>query len=307
MNFNKLRYIITVAEEKSITQAAKKLYISQPSLSQCIQSIEARLGVELFVRKKSCVSLTEAGEIYLEWAKATLESEAQMIQRLEDYKAGALRSLSVGCTWQRSAILMPGAILNFYSEVAGCTVRVTEDSNARLQEALAQRELDMIVGVPHPDTSQFVSVPLFHERFLLAAHKSKPIPCTPGRPYPHVNREVLKDHPLILLTENQYLGKFSRKVLNEIGYTPQNATICYSLETVHQFVSKNIGISLLPEVSIASKTYEDVSYYFFDDDSMGRMVALVYRADNPQIRDIRKFSACMKESIRNLDYPFLMS
>ena len=56
MNFNKLRYVIVVAEERSITKAAKKLYISQPSLSQCIRSIEEDLGVDLFIRVKSSIS-----------------------------------------------------------------------------------------------------------------------------------------------------------------------------------------------------------------------------------------------------------
>lgn len=97
MNFNKLRYVIVVAEERSITKAAKKLYISQPSLSQCIRSIEEDLGVDLFIRVKSSISLTQAGEAYIEWAKATLESAKQLQSRLEKIKAGVTRQLDIGC------------------------------------------------------------------------------------------------------------------------------------------------------------------------------------------------------------------
>lgn len=95
MNFNKLRYVIVVAEERSITKAAKKLYISQPSLSQCIRSIEEDLGVDLFIRVKSSISLTQAGEAYIEWAKATLESAKQLQSRLEKIKAGVTRQLDI--------------------------------------------------------------------------------------------------------------------------------------------------------------------------------------------------------------------
>lgn len=108
LNLYKLKYVVTVAEEKSITKAAKKLYISQPSLSLSIHAIEDALGVELFVRGKNSVTLTPAGQAYVEWAKVTLESAKQLEAKLNKIKAGSKRQLDIGASYQRSAALLPG-------------------------------------------------------------------------------------------------------------------------------------------------------------------------------------------------------
>ena len=158
MNFNKLRYVIVVAEERSITKAAKKLYISQPSLSQCIRSIEEDLGVDLFIRVKSSISLTQAGEAYIEWAKATLESAKQLQSRLEKIKAGVTRQLDIGASWQRSAALLPEPINSFYSRVPNCDIRICEDINIKLHELLKNDVIDLEIGVPNQDTVHYVSV-----------------------------------------------------------------------------------------------------------------------------------------------------
>ena len=63
MNWNQLQYVITIAEEKSITKAAQKLYISQPSLSLSIQALEKETGIPLFERNRGEMKLTYAGSL----------------------------------------------------------------------------------------------------------------------------------------------------------------------------------------------------------------------------------------------------
>lgn len=72
MNSLVLKYILTIAEEKNMTRAAERLYISQPSLSQSVKNLEKELGVDLFERSQRGGVLTPAGEHYVEWAKQIL-------------------------------------------------------------------------------------------------------------------------------------------------------------------------------------------------------------------------------------------
>lgn len=306
MNFNKLRYVITVAEEQSITKAAKKLYISQPSLSQCIRSVEEDLGAELFVRGKSHVTLTPAGELYLDWARVTLNSARQLEEKLAQLKSGSRRQLDIGASMQRGAMLLPEAITSFYAEVPNCSIKIHEDLNRNLLEALKQDRLDMIIGIPSSDTIHFTSVPLYQERFLLAASKDIPIPCVSreGSHFPYVEKSVLIGKPIILLQESQYLGQIFRDLLLELNYTPSKSTECYNLETAHSLVSKNVGVTLLPELSLLSRRLPDVNYYFFNSNDMGRTVAAVYRKKHPQARDIEVLTRHIKNLLRRSDYPF---
>ncbi len=97
MNSRQLQYVTTVAETGSISAAAQKLYISQPSLSQYIQKIEGELGIELFERT-SPLRLTTAGKVYVETAKNILLEQSELekvIGDIKDYKYG---SLTIGTT-----------------------------------------------------------------------------------------------------------------------------------------------------------------------------------------------------------------
>ncbi len=238
VNFNKLRYVIVVAQEKSITKAAKKLYISQPSLSQCIRSIEEDIGTELFIRSKSSISLTPAGEAYVEWAKATIESAKQLESRLNKIKSGAQRQLDIGASWQRSAALLPEPIDRFYTKVPNCNIRIHEDLNVNLLEFLKNDVIDMEIGVPNPDTVHYMSVPLFQERFLLAASKEVQIPCTEATPFPCTDTDVIRGKPVVILQEHMYLGRVFRQLLTDLNYIPLKITECHNIETLHKLVAK---------------------------------------------------------------------
>ena len=307
VNFNKLRYVIVVAQEKSITKAAKKLYISQPSLSQCIRSIEEDIGTELFIRSKSSISLTPAGEAYVEWAKATIESAKQLESRLNKIKSGAQRQLDIGASWQRSAALLPEPIDRFYTKVPNCNIRIHEDLNVNLLEFLKNDVIDMEIGVPNPDTVHYMSVPLFQERFLLAASKEVKIPCTEATPFPCTDTDVIRGKPVVILQEHRYLGRVFRQLLTDLNYIPLKITECHNIETLHKLVAKNAGVSLLPEVSVSLRTLPDVNYYTLSDENMGRTVAAVYKKGSNKVDDILKFIDCLKEYLKTCHYPFNVS
>ena len=78
MNLKQAHYIRTIAQEGSITAAAKKLYISQPSLSQMLKQVEAELGVSLFDRSVSPFRPTFAGEKYLQTAGIILAASQRL-------------------------------------------------------------------------------------------------------------------------------------------------------------------------------------------------------------------------------------
>ena len=73
MTLNQLRYIIAISKENSLNDAAKKLFISQPSLSSAVHALEQELGFDIFVRSKSGISLTTKGSEFLGYARSVIE------------------------------------------------------------------------------------------------------------------------------------------------------------------------------------------------------------------------------------------
>lgn len=99
MQFHQLRYVLEVANEKSISAAAKKLYLSQPSLSQQIINLEKELGIPLFVRHSKSVTLTDAGEQFVQSAKRILNEKEQLSDLMEKYSLLQGGTLHLGLLW----------------------------------------------------------------------------------------------------------------------------------------------------------------------------------------------------------------
>ena len=96
MNEKDFQYILTVAQCGNFSRAAEILYISQPSLSRYISTLEKKLGTTLFDRSTTPVQLTESGTIFCTYAKKILNLEMVLYRELQEQNALKERSLRVG-------------------------------------------------------------------------------------------------------------------------------------------------------------------------------------------------------------------
>ena len=130
MELRHIRYFKAVAEEKSFTKAAEQLAIAQPPLSRQIQDLEAELGTTLFLRTPHKVSLTEEGELFLQYANQILDlvnrSEEDVRERKEGLQ-GTLYIASVeGCgpDFSRSGSLDFSRDILMYSTICGTATQM---------------------------------------------------------------------------------------------------------------------------------------------------------------------------------------
>ena len=101
MNLKHMRYLLTIAEERSFTAAARKLYISQPSLSACVKTIEEDLGSSIFDRSSTPLVLTPAGELYIRWVRNVLNSEYEMKKKVIDVSSEKHSEIRIGASFER--------------------------------------------------------------------------------------------------------------------------------------------------------------------------------------------------------------
>lgn len=101
MELRHLRYFVAVAEEQNVTQAAKRLHISQPPLSRQIRDLEMEMGLVLFERGANAIRLTEAGRIFLLEARAVLqraEDAVSFTKSMANRKQSGVRVGSSACS-----------------------------------------------------------------------------------------------------------------------------------------------------------------------------------------------------------------
>ena len=142
MDFRDLQYVIAVADCGSITEAAKKLYISQPSLSYIISKIEQDIGVQLFHRKNYPLTLTYAGEKYVDTARTILRLNDNLRRELVDIGLGEKGRIIFGLPTERAGYMLPRVIPPYKKMFPQVDVQIYEAMSDDLLSALLKDEIN---------------------------------------------------------------------------------------------------------------------------------------------------------------------
>jgi len=144
MELRHLRYFVSVAEQGSFVQAARRLRVAQPALSKQIRDLEGELGVTLFERLPRGVQLTRAGEAFLAHARVTLEAAARAVASARDAATDGGSALEFA--HGELAVYTPiieDLLAAFRDAHPGARVRVSSMSDADTHSALRQQQIDV--------------------------------------------------------------------------------------------------------------------------------------------------------------------
>src|ERR1700680_786877 len=124
MELRHLRYFVPIAEERSFTRAAERLWVAQPGLSTQMRRLEAELGVQLFQRHTRGVDLTHAGELFLERARLAMAAAETAAATGRDLEAGVIGSVRLGVADGADWHLTPRLLQRFSRERPGVELTV---------------------------------------------------------------------------------------------------------------------------------------------------------------------------------------
>jgi DNA-binding transcriptional LysR family regulator len=148
MDFKKLKYVLTVAEEQSISKAAAVLFISQPSLSHIISNIEDELGVRIFNRTTTPISLTYAGEKFVATAKEILSMNDKLAKEFTDISGMRRGRISIGVPSLRGSFMLPHILPAFHQEYPGIELVLLEGNGQQLEYYLLNGKVDVAITIP---------------------------------------------------------------------------------------------------------------------------------------------------------------
>ena len=171
MNFLNIEYFLVAAKELNFSKAAEKLYISPQSLSTHIAKLESELGAELFYRDHP-MRLTYAGEILVKRGQEILDGKNQMIDELRDISDSKKGKLSIGISHTRGLVFLPLVLPRFHEEYPAVDIRVLEASTSKLDTALANGDIDIMISLMPFSNENVESVELSSEEmFMLVPDK----------------------------------------------------------------------------------------------------------------------------------------
>jgi DNA-binding transcriptional LysR family regulator len=146
MNFDIYRYLAAVAETRNITRAAQLLHISQPALTKAIRKRERELGVELFDRRTSPLSLTYAGERYLKNLLKLLDIQRSLRQEMDAIAAGTRELLRIGITVERGTTWLPFILPPYAAAHPEVKLQALEGTNESFEKDLLGNRLDLCIS-----------------------------------------------------------------------------------------------------------------------------------------------------------------
>ena len=303
------KYAYEVYKNGSFTKAAKKLFISQPSLSAAISKFENELGFRIFDRSTVPCSLTPQGKIYIESIEEIIEVESNMHRRIKTFSNGRYSSLSIGGSSFSSYLILTKICSEFFKSYP--EINVTLDignvgSPPSLMDKIDRKELDILVTYVgnHPD---FIIEPIFEERLVIAMHKKMP-GSEKLKHYALTRDEVLTkrysidreiedmsifsavdflEFPLKSDT-NQRMSKILGNYRSS-RYTIENAR---HSEMHYNLMCTGIGAVLTTSLAIAQKPYDkDILFFIPKCKESYRKIYLAYNfssRNNPLIKDFIK-------------------
>ncbi len=143
MIYSKYKYIAAVAELRSISKAAQKLYISQPALTRIVMNIEEELGTPLFNRAALPIQLTYAGERYLEEARRVLAIDSSLRRELQEISEMKRGLLKIGTNYAASNLWLPHILPVFRREYPGITISLIQQNSLLFEGDLLRENIDL--------------------------------------------------------------------------------------------------------------------------------------------------------------------
>lgn len=291
-SLRQLQYAVAVADTLSFRKAAERCHVSQPSLSAQLAQMEELLGVRLFERDRKRVLLTAPGHDLIERARVVLREASDLeeaARRTGDPLAGPLRIGVIPTIAPYLLAPLRPALRKAHPRLA---VQWVEERTAVLMQKLEAGEIEAALLALEAEIGDVEREPIGHDRFLLAMPADHPL----GRKTTPVRPGELRQESVLLLDDGhcfreQALSYCSGARAQELEF---RAT---SLATLAHMVADGAGITLLPEISVATEAKRaGLVVRTLAAPAPGRTVAIVWRKRSPLGPALRQLAATARSA-----------
>jgi len=260
MNTKQAFYIQTIAEEGSITAAAQKLYISQPSLSQTLKQIEAELGLPLFDRDSFPLRLTYAGEKYMECANAVLAANERLERQLQEIREEHSGKLRLGISVQRAMQILPEAMPWFLMQHPNVTIELTEAGSASLEELVLRGQIDLALAALESTSVRLDYTLIEHEAIGILAGKGSHLASNYPDRTPLLFSQV-RDDSFVCLRQGHSVRVVQDALFRKSGLEPHILLETDSLEVAKRVTLGTAACMLCSDIYIDESVRRQGAFY----------------------------------------------
>lgn len=314
------KYVYEVYRQKSVSLAAKKLYISQPALSAAIQKAEKELGAPIFDRRTLPFSLTPEGKIYIDALEQMLIIQKQTEVRLQDMNQIHGGTLRIGSAAHLSYYIIPKVLELFYRRYPQVDVKIfTVDPN-KVLDLLEKGVADIVLMTTDTLFDDYITVPLFEETLVVAMPAN-----TPGieplemyavtyeellhKTYPNekliTDTSLFRNFEFIYNPPDTYMHKKKKNLFGKTELIPYITSNTNRQQLNYNLMLSGFGAVLTTDANIATMpSKSDCKYFVVGGPAAKQNFSMVYsKLDKTQSLILRNFID-IAQDLFSCEHPF---
>jgi DNA-binding transcriptional LysR family regulator len=257
MTLREFQYVIAIVEEKSISKAARRLHIAQPSLTLYLQRLESKLECKLFDRTVNSMSLTESGAIYLKKARQILALEEELTKELQDREDMKKGHITLAMTPFWALRFLPQVLTVFHSLYPGIEIQIREGSALDIIRWANEYETDLtVLSVPEPVKEEEFGLKFdYLKEYDVCAVVATSYPITDqakeNNPYLEstsqkwIDMHTLRNEPFILQVPGCTLRYVADSLFQKYKITPHIVHEVQYAETAESLAAAGIGVAFV--------------------------------------------------------------
>lgn len=310
-NFLNLEYFLVAAEELNFTKAAKRLYISQQSLSNHISNLEREFGIALFHRTTP-LTLTYAGQVLQKRTRQLLDLREETYQELYDIKDFSKGQLTIGVSHTRGRKVLPEILPIYKERFPNIQLHLKEGNSTELDAGLLHGDVDLIIGMLPFRVENVETVPICEEEILLVVPDSILEKYFPDqleeikiRLKEAADLSLLKECPFLLINPGNRVRTLADEMFEDAQVTPNVILETENIETVLALSAKGMGITFYPKMFISSleplmpnlSKFSNLNFYSLHYPKAHGTLAIGYHKGHYMSRATKEFIKIAKESV----------
>jgi DNA-binding transcriptional LysR family regulator len=244
MLLSQVEAFLTVAERRSVSEAATVLFVTQPALTTRLKKLEQELGVTLFTRTPRGMRLTAEGRAFRTHAQRAVRSLAEGTELLRELREGRVGELQLGAAPAISTYVLPLLLRRFQTAFPNVHLIVRTGHSEEILELVLREQvhLGLVRDLPHPAIS---STPLYDDEIVLVIH--------PGHRFAErtsIGVADLAEERLILFDRTSSYFVLTSAFFREAGVVPRGVMELDNVDATKKMVEHGLGIAFLPYTAV---------------------------------------------------------
>lgn len=292
MTLNQILYFQKVANLENYHQAAEELYISQPSLSRSMASLENELGVTLFEKEGRGVTLTKAGRMFLEYADRILADCHIAVGKMREISMDGGK-IDIGYVFPLAGHYIPHRVKLFLDQPENQKVvfNFWQNHTPAIAKKVKTGELDVgFGGCLEKDDMEFF--PVANQKLVIITPKDHPLAERESIPFAELNR-----YPVIGYDKDSWMGTRTRALYAKYNIQPDIVVECPDEYSIVALVRESFGIALMPRTDILELA-PGVCIHSIENLDIYHQIFMFWMKERYRLPAVERFIEYMKQQAR---------